>query len=428
MANVPAYYESAKATIANPTLEHTELAITQNRGGVYVFDQMIRDSINAANMGEHERQMMMVQLDTTIAAINNYVNWLENDLAPSLDSNSARTFRLGKDLYYDKVEFDLAAASGADDIYQKAIQHKKMLHKKMYEITATLWPDYFDGDAPPDTLVAIRNMIDTLSYKHVHRDSFIAAIEQQLPELVRFVINNELMYLDPSKPLVVRETPLFMRGTGAGASVSAPGPYDSYANTYYNVTPLDRYSDEEAESYLREYNYYILQILNIHEAIPGHYTQLVYSNTSPSLIKSVFGNGTMIEGWAVYTERMMLESGYGEDDPAMWLMYYKWNLRTVCNTILDYGVHVLGMTEQEAKDLLINEAFQQDAEASGKWRRVKLTSVQLYSYFTGYTEIYDLRDEMKEQLGSDFNLKEFHEKFLSYGSAPVKYIRELMLK
>jgi uncharacterized protein (DUF885 family) len=213
----------------------------------------------------------------------------------------------------------------------------------------------------------------------------------------------------------------------AGASISAPGPYDKNANTYYNVGSLAGWDKERAESYLREYNHYILQILNIHEAIPGHYTQLVYSNQSPSLIKSLFGNSTMIEGWAVYTERMMLENGYGGNSDEMWLMYYKWNMRSTCNTILDYSVHTKEMTKEEALHLLVDEAFQQKTEAENKWRRVSVTQVQLCCYFTGYTEIYDFREELKKKMGDKFNLKQFHEKFLSYGSAPVKYIKELML-
>jgi uncharacterized protein (DUF885 family) len=225
----------------------------------------------------------------------------------------------------------------------------------------------------------------------------------------------------------VRKEPDYMAGV-AGASISAPGPYDKNGNTYYNVGSLSGWDAAKAESYLREYNHYILQILNIHEAIPGHYTQLVYANQSPSLIKSLFGSSSMIEGWAVYTERMMLEEGYGNNEPEMWLMYYKWNLRSTCNTILDYSVHAGNMTKEEAMTLLVHEAFQQQAEAEGKWKRVSVTQVQLCCYFTGYTEIYDLRNELKAKQGKDFSLKAFHEKFLSYGSAPVKYIRELMLK
>ncbi|HRH64474.1 MAG TPA: DUF885 domain-containing protein, partial [Bacteroidia bacterium] len=235
----------------------------------------------------------------------------------------------------------------------------------------------------------------------------------------------ELIYIDPSKPLVVRKEPAYMQGV-AGVSISAPGPYDKNGNTYYNVGSMASYTKEAAESYLREYNRYILQILNIHEAIPGHYTQLIYSNQSPSLIKSLFGNNAMIEGWAVYTERMMMENGY-DDSPEMWLMYYKWHLRSVCNTILDISVHTKEMKKEDALNFLVNEAFQQQAEAENKWRRVSVTQVQLCCYFTGYSEIYDFREELKSKQKEAFKLKEFHEKFLSYGSAPVKNIRSLML-
>jgi uncharacterized protein (DUF885 family) len=213
----------------------------------------------------------------------------------------------------------------------------------------------------------------------------------------------------------------------AGASMSSPGPYDNAQNSYFNVGSLAGWAPEKAESYLREYNQYIIQILCIHEAIPGHYVQLVYSNKAPSMIKSIFGNGAMVEGWAVYSEQMMLDNGFGNNEPEMWLMWYKWHLRSVCNTILDYSVHCQNMPKQNAMTLLMHEAFQQQAEAEGKWKRVSVTSVQLDSYFTGYKEIMDLRDDWKSKQGDKYTLKEFNEKFLSYGSAPVKLIKEAML-
>ncbi len=418
---VPAYYAAAKKFLKNPTVEHTSLAIEQNKGAVSVFESMIRDSISKSRLGAHEQQMMLAKVDTCIAAIHDYVNHLSN-----LKNENPRSFRLGKDLYAEKFKYDIQSSYSAEEIYKKALKRKDELHDEMSKLTDLLWTKYFTmQEMPGDKLKAIRMMIDRLSEKHVHRDSFQIAIEQQIPELVKFINEKNLIYLDPAKPLVVRKEPAYMQGV-AGASISAPGPYDKNANTYYNVGSLASYSEEDAESYLREYNTYILQILNIHEAIPGHYTQLIYSNNSPSIIKSILGNGAMVEGWAVYTERMMLEEGYGANEPEMWLMYYKWHLRVVCNTILDYSVHVKNMTQEEAMDLLVDQAFQQTAEATGKWRRVNLTSVQLCSYFTGYTEIYDLRESLKKKQGDQFNLKKFHEQFLSYGSAPVKYIKELI--
>jgi uncharacterized protein (DUF885 family) len=343
-----------------------------------------------------------------------------------------RSFRLGKDLYAKKFNFEINSMYSADEIYNIALKRKDELHIEMAELSKKLWPKYFaNKPMPKDDAVVTRAMIDKLSEIHVKPEYFQTEIEKQIPSLVEYIKKKDLIFIDPSKPLVVRKEPAYMQGV-AGASISAPGPYDKNGNTYYNVGSMASYSKEAAESYLREYNEYILQILNIHEAIPGHYTQLVYSNNSPSIIKSILGNGTMIEGWAVYGERMMLESGYpnleGISSDEMWLMYYKWHLRSVCNTILDHSVQCLNMSKEDALKLLIDEAFQQKTEAENKWRRASLTNVQLCCYFTGFTEIYNLREEMKKQQVDKFNLKKWHEQFLSYGSAPVKYIKELMTK
>jgi uncharacterized protein (DUF885 family) len=422
MKNIPAFYEAAKKQIKNPTVEHTQLAIDQNLGGLSVFETDLEDALKKDNPKKEITDAIRARAKEAVAAIKDYADFLKK-----LKNETPRSFRLGKELYAKKFEFDIQSGYTADEIYKKAIQHKAELHHQMFDITKKLWSKYLaDKKMPENKLEAIKMMIDKLSLKYVAADSFQTAIEHQIPLLVQFIKDKDLIYIDPSKPLVVRKEPAYMAGV-AGASISAPGPYDKNGNTYYNVGSLSGWDKEKAESYLREYNHYILQILNIHEAIPGHYTQLVYANQSPSIIKSIFGNGAMIEGWAVYTERMMLENGYGNNELEMWLMYYKWNLRTTCNTILDYGVHVNNLSKDSALNLLVNEAFQQKAEAEGKWKRVSVTQVQLCSYFTGYTEIYDFREELKKKMGDKFNLKQFHEKFLSYGSAPVKYIKMLML-
>lgn len=421
MNTVPAYYEAAKKNIKNPTIEHTELAIAQNLGGTSVFEGDLNAALAKSKLSADEKKQISDKAKIAVNAIKDYANWLK-----TLPNKSPRSFRLGSELYARKFNFDIQSGYSADEIYKIALNHKKDLHDKMFVLADKLWTKY-KGDAPKPTqkLDLIKQVIDEISLKHTTPEKFQSEIEKQIPELTAYVKAKDLLYIDPSKPLVVRKEPAYMAGV-AGASISAPGPYDKNANTYYNVGSMSGWTPENAESYLCEYNDYILQILNIHEAIPGHYMQLVYSNQSPSIIKSILGNGAMIEGWAVYAEKMMLESGYKNSDE-MWLMYYKWNLRTTCNTILDISVHTKNMSKEAALDLLTKEAFQQQAEAEGKWRRVTLSQVQLCSYFTGYTEIYNLREELKKQEGDKFNLKQFHEKFLSFGSAPVKYIKELML-
>lgn len=425
MENVPAYYQAARDNIVDPTLEHTQLAILQNQGAFSVFSDELLAQVAESGLSEEDKKLFNTRFTRTVTALNRHIDWLKS-LESQLADGDARSFRIGEKAYEEKFTLDIQSGMTAKALYEKAVADKNRVQSEMATITNKLWSKYFTEPKPADDKIAIGQMINKLSDKHVKREDFVDEIRAQIPQLIQFVNDKQLVTLDPSKPLIVRETPEYMRGY-AGASISAPGPYEKSANTYYNVTPLDGMSDESARSYLGEYNHWILQILNIHEAIPGHYTQLVYSNQSPSLIKSLFGNGAMVEGWAVYAERMLLEEGYGDFEPEMWLMYYKWNLRVISNTILDYRIQVLGMTEQEAIDLMMNEAFQQRAEAEGKWRRATLSQVQLTSYYSGYREIYDFREEYKGRKGEDFDLKAFHEEFLSYGSAPVKYIRQLML-
>ena len=422
MDGIANYYEAAKKNIKNPTLEHTALAIAQNLGGISVFEKDLNIALSKSKLVASEKKEIKDKAKAAINAIVNFTDWLKD-----LDNKTPRSFRLGEDLYKEKFELDIQSNYKADSVFKIAVNHKKKLHKKMYTLADKLWLKYMKSvTKPADSLLVIKMVIDKISLQHTTPNKFQSDIEKQIPELVAFVKEKDLLYIDPSKPLVVRKEPDYMAGV-AGASISAPGPYDKNADTYYNVGSMSGWNVQKSESYLREYNDYVLQILNIHEAIPGHYTQLVYSNQSPSIIKSILGNGAMVEGWAVYTELMMLENGYKNSDE-MWLMYYKWNLRTTCNLILDYSVHVKNMSRDEALKLLITEAFQQQTEAEGKWNRVSLSQVQLCSYFAGYTEIYEFREMLKKEQGTNFNLKKFHEKFLSYGSAPVKFIKELMLK
>ncbi|MBK0380553.1 DUF885 domain-containing protein [Mucilaginibacter sp. SD-g] len=423
MEFIPDYYKEAEKQIKNPVTELTNLAVEQNLGGVSVIEKDFADSLKKSRIPAAEQKEMLQRAQLSAQAIKDYAAWLK-----ALPNPKPRSFRLGKELYEAKFKYDIQADGTAQQTYNAAVERKKYVHAQMTKLSKQLWPKYFGGKTmPADSLELISMMIDTLSASHVAPGDFQTAIEQEIPKLTAFVKAKNLLTLDPSKPLVVRKEPGYMAGV-AGASVSSPGPYDKQGNTYFNVGSLAGWPAARAESYLREYNQYILQILCIHEAIPGHYTQLVYANQSPSIIKSILGNGAMVEGWAVYSEEMMLDAGFGGDSPEMRLMWYKWHLRSVCNTILDYSVHAGSMTKEQAIKLLTREAFQQKAEADNKWTRVSVSSVQLTSYYTGYKEIMELRTAWKKKQGDKYKLKEFNEKFLSYGSAPVKYIKEAMLK
>ena len=428
LTQVPAYYRAGAALLKQPTLEHTQLAIDQAPGVLNVLEEVAKaaQGADAASLTAAERQQLSARIAAAKAAVNGYTARLKQWLAEGKASGKARSFRLGQALYEKKFGYDIQSTHSAEQMYQRALQAREALLTQMAQLSDQLWTQTMgDAPKPEDRFARIGAVIGKLSERHVKREDFVKEIRAQIPQLERWINDHDLLTQDASKPLIVRETPVYQRGV-AGAGIEAPGPYRPQDRTYYNVTPLDDLTPEQAESSLREYNHWILQILNIHEAVPGHYTQLVYANKSPSLVKTLFGNGAMVEGWAVFGERMMLESGYGGNAPEMWLMWGKWNLRSVTNTILDYSVHVLGMTEAQALDLLQRQAFQTEREAREKWRRVQLSSVQLTSYFSGYSDIMELRERRRQALGKDFSVKAFNEQFLSYGSAPVSVIAELM--
>jgi uncharacterized protein (DUF885 family) len=422
MANLPAYYKEAQKQIKNPVPELTTLTIDQQTGGINILEKDFVDSLKKTNIPAAEQKQMTDRAKVSADAVRGFVTWLKN-----LKNDKPRSFRLGKELYEDKFKFEIQSAYTAQQLFNLATERKKQVHKDMAKLSRQLWPKYFGKKAmPADSLDMIAQVLDTLSAKHTTAADLQSTIEKILPKLSAFIKSKDLLTLDPTKPLLVRKNPAYF-GNAAVASLSAPGPYDKNGNSYFNIISLTGLSADKAESYLREYNNYTIQILSIHEGIPGHYAQLVYANKAPSLIKSLFGSGAMVEGWAVYGEQMMLDNAY-DDSPEMKLMWYKWHLRSVCNSILDYNVHSNNISREQAITFLTHEAFQQLAEAEGKWKRVSVTSVQLDSYYDGYKEIMDLRDAYKAKVGAEkYKLKEFNEKFLSYGNAPVKLIRLAML-
>ena len=230
----------------------------------------------------------------------------------------------------------------------------------------------------------------------------------------------------PEKPLDVIVMPEFKRGTGI-AYCDSPGPLEQNGKTFFAVEPTPKdWSKERKESFYREYNNYMVRDLTVHEAMPGHYLQLAHANEfkAPTMVRAIFRSGTFIEGWAVYCEQMMAERGYG--GPEVKMEQLKMRLRVICNAILDQSIHAGNMSEKEAMDLMEKEGFQQEGEAVAKWKRARLTSAQLSTYFVGVSEHLDLRDRAKAKTGGSFDLKKYHDGVLAFGSPPVKYVRELL--
>ncbi len=422
LAQAPAYYKAAIESISDPTREHITLAIEQHFGTMQLLRHELPDSLDKAGIPDSARRLLMVDINTAAVATLEYMDYLES----LKRKGSLRPFPLGADLYEQAFQYELVSSFSPDSLLSIALAQKEEAHTQMLRLTQKLWSSYFDETLTTVDFSHVKQLIDRLSNDHARPQDFQNAIRTQLDSLVDFVNEKGLVHLDSTKPLIVREAPGYLKGISL-VSISAPGPGDPDAPTYYNVNNLLQYDTATAESWLREYNDWMLQILNIHEAIPGHYTQLVYANKSPSTIATIFGSNTMVEGWACYAERMMLENGWGNDADELWLLYYKWYLRIISNTICDISVQTKGWTREQVMQLLVDEAFQEKAEAENKWLRIERTNVQLCSYFNGLMEILDLRDEMMARQGDNFDLRNFHDQFLSYGSAPVSAIRKAML-
>ena len=421
----PEFLENAKAILDIMSAPHIETAIAQCDGLISVI--------------EYELPLFIEDLDLELAenlkhsgkkaseAIKKYQNYLSE----KLESGPHRDFRLGKELYSQLLPFTLNEGISADDVLNRSGSELKSVQLEMLDIAVPLYEKIFGY--PPDIrshdehLNVIEKVLDSIADDHVERHEVVESARATIDELNQFIMDKDLLTLDPSKPLEIRETPEYQRGFSI-ASLQAPGPLEDNLPTFYNVSPIPKnWSDKKAGSFLREYNRISVKILSIHEALPGHYVQLYYANRHPSIIRSVLGSGVMVEGWAHYTERMMIEEGFGDGDPRYKLVQMKWKLRGIANAIIDQKIHAGKMTEDEAMELMVKETFQEEAEASAKWRRAQLSFGQLSTYFVGSTLMWDLKRDVEEKWGSNFNLKEFHEELLSHGSIPIRHLRWIML-
>jgi uncharacterized protein (DUF885 family) len=245
-------------------------------------------------------------------------------------------------------------------------------------------------------------------------------------DIKKFITENDILRLPEPDRCQVIEMPEFQRGFSVAYLNPAP-PLDAKAASFYAISPPPRdWDDRRRTSFLEEYNRHMLQILTIHEAYPGHYVQLEYSNRHPSLIRRVLSSGVFAEGWAVYTEQMMLDQGYGRMRHALRMNQLKFYLRTCANAILDHKMHCTQMTDEEAMKFLTQRCYQSEGEAAGKVLRAKQSSCQLSTYFVGRTAFYKLRQQVQREMGDKFELGRYHEAVLDHGTLPVKYLPEVV--
>ncbi|MGQ0741505.1 MAG: DUF885 domain-containing protein [Alphaproteobacteria bacterium] len=428
MEKLPRFYEQARTNLdAKHVPEvHAQTVAKQNKGVISLVDGLLAP--HAGELPRAQQARFKKAIDTAKAAVNRHQEYLDKSLLP----NAKGDFRLGEKLYDQKLAFALNSPLTRQEIKSRAEEAVKRIRSEMYEIAKKALkgrkgaPKAPRNPTPEQQQNVIEAALELAYAQRPTRDQVVPTAEKALEHATAFVREKDLITL-PDAPLKIIIMPEFQRGV-AVAYCDPPGPLEKGLSTMYAVSPIpDDWTPEQAESFLREYNTLGIHEVTIHEAVPGHYVQLWHANRYPSILRSVLYSGPFVEGWACYSQDVMAEAGYLDRDPLYLLVHLKLNLRAVVNALLDVGVHVEGMSREDAMKLMTVTAFQQEREAAGKWIRASVTSAQLPTYFVGQEEHTALRKEAEQRWGASFNLKHYHDTVLSFGSPPVRYARALML-
>ena len=420
---IPRIVRVARETLRESPPSILDTAILQNRGAIGFYEKGIFELVGASEQLEALRSATKVAL----TALQEHQVFLED--SKRLRANGE--WRLGRELFSEKLRLVLNAGVSADEVLADAEAEFLRVQNEMYIVSRQLWSQYFpDRVLPPDDAAGrretIRLVTAAVSKEHGTPEALVTDARNTVGQITDFIRSRDILRLpDPDRCQVI-EMPEFRRGNSLAYLDPAlpldPGGISSYA---VSPPPAD-WGQERVQSFLEEYNRHMLQILSIHEAYPGHYVQLEYSNRCPSLIRRVLQSGVFIEGWAVYTEQMMLDQGYGDGSLQLRLNQLKFYLRAVVNAILDHKMHCTQITDEQAMELLTEQAYQSEGEARLKVIRAKQSSTQLSTYFVGRMAHYRLRQEIQRELGENFELGRFHEAVLDHGSVPMKYLPELV--
>jgi len=421
MEAIPTVIAQAQKNLQHPPRVYTETAIEQTQGAISLVREGLAPLLE--QVPQMKKEVALLQ-EKTARALEDYKKWLHDGLLPRSDGD----FRIGPDKFRKKLRFALASDLSMEEIMRRGQADLKQTQTAIYETALPLYKKYFpnaDKAALDDRKKVTTAVLDKLAEKHPDDNTIVGYAQKIVGEATDFAKKHDLVTV-PEKPLDVIVMPEFKRGTGI-AYCDSPGPLERNGKTFFAVEPTPKdWSKERQASFFREYNNYMVRDLTVHEAMPGHYLQLAHANQfrAPTLVRAIFRSGTFIEGWAVYCEQMMAEQGYG--GPEVKMEQLKMRLRVICNAILDQSIHAGNMSEKEAMDLMEKEGFQQEGEAVAKWKRARLTSAQLSTYFVGVSEQLDLRDRAKAKAGGSFDLKKYHDSALAFGSPPAKYVRELL--
>jgi uncharacterized protein (DUF885 family) len=375
----------------------TESALEQLPGISELIDEALAEAERAEADDDRVRSLRP-RLTAAAATARHALGAFELHLRGTVLPASEGEARLGTDLFARKMRHTMRSEALAPErILDAAERAYTAIRAEMVRLARDLWPVWRPGEpATLDDGAMVRDVLDAIADQHQEPADLLDFCREENARIEAFCAEHDLIGI-VDDPLDIRWTPVFLRSQG-GAMLISPGPLDKGLATFFAITPIpDDWSSDQRESYLREDNDRMLRLLTIHEAVPGHYLQGVYANRTSSLPRAIFGSGLFHEGWAVYVTQVMIDAGYGADDPALLLVHWKFYLRSVTNAIIDAQIHTAGMTEDDAVGLMVDGGFQEEAEARAKYRRARLSSTQLSTYFAGSMEMWDIELEARRR-------------------------------
>ena len=421
LRQLPIFVDQARMNLVSAPPIWTKVAIEENAGNV----DLVKNTLAAA-MPADLRKEYDAASQIGLKALQDLQEFLQKQLT----SRTGWDWRLGKDKYYEKFRYYLQTDQDPSVVLAQAERDLQSMPARMLELAAPLYQKMYPGAKETDPKLVISQVLAKIAEKHATPDTYMAEAKRDLQEARAFVAQKHLLTLPPRDNLQVIETPEFMRGIYAVGGFNSAPVLEPQLGAFYWVTPIPKnWPQQRIESKLREYNFYKLKLLTIHEAMPGHYVQLEIANEiepkTRRVLRSVFGNNPYIEGWAQYATQMMLDAGFLDNAPELRLTFLKEELRVLANAIIDIRLHALDMTDQEALDLMQKQTFQEEEEATAKLQRAKLSSCQLPTYLVGWRGWIRVRDQYR-QAHPGASLQEFNDRALKEGAVPLPLLPRLL--
>ena len=430
---IPRLLDQVKAYLSDADPIFISTAVAENDGNIDLIQNDVAKEIPAGSALKAEYDQVA---PPAIASLRSFSAWLNDDLGKR---PSRLTWRLGKDFYDQKFRLVMETDVTPEALLADAETELKAVRAEMLGLALPMHAQMFPSHGDHSDLTGrdrenqiIGEVLQKISDDHPRPDQLQQTIESDLTGIIAFIREKKIVTLSSRDNLKVIPTPLFMRGIYSVAGFHSAPPLEPHAEAEYWVTPIDPNAPPAAtESRLREYNNFTLQWLSLHEGLPGHYVQAEHANNiqpeSRRLLRALFGNGAYVEGWAEYGAQVMMDEGFLNNDPRFRMMMRKIRLRLLANTILDVKLQTMGMTDEQAMDLMTKDAFQTQAEAQGKLLRAKLSSTQLPTYYVGLREWFALRKEYQAKAGNRFDMLKFHDMVLDQGALPVPVLGKLVL-